>query len=100
MRGQAPKGSRLRLGYSRRGYVASSGVVVVLVVTSYSQRGYIASLGGEVAAVAVAIATRGLLAEIYTIITPNPLISISNLITVNVLGIRVVFFPLPSQRNN
>ena len=72
-------GSRLCLSYGRREYVASSGVAAVLEVTSYSWRGYVASLGGEVAAVRVTMATHG----IYTITTPNPLISISNLITVN-----------------
>ena len=32
MRGQAPRGSRLCLGYSRRGFVAGLGVAVVLAV--------------------------------------------------------------------
>ena len=33
IRGQAPRGSRLCLGYSRRGFVASLGVAAVLAVT-------------------------------------------------------------------
>ena len=32
MRGQAPRGSRLCLGHSRRGFVAGLGVVAILAV--------------------------------------------------------------------
>ena len=41
MRGQAPRGLRLCLGYSRRGFVASLGIAAVLVVA-------VAIVGGDI----------------------------------------------------
>ena len=57
MRGQAPRGSRLCLGHSRREFVASLGVAAVLVVTVAIVGGDIGLVRGEALIIAVAVAT-------------------------------------------
>ena len=57
MRGQAPRGSRLCLSHSRRGFVAGLGVVAVLVVAMAIVGGDIGLVRGEALIIAVAVAT-------------------------------------------
>ena len=57
MRGQAPRGSRLCLGYSRRGFVAGLGVAAVLAVTMAIVGGDIGLVRGEALIIAVAVVT-------------------------------------------
>ena len=57
MRDQAPRGSRLCLSHSRRGFVASLGVVAVLVVAIAIVRGDTGLVQGEALIIAVAMAT-------------------------------------------
>ena len=64
MRGQAPRGSRLCLGHSRRGFVAGLGVAAVLVVAMAIVREDIGLVRGEALIIAVAVATLRLPARI------------------------------------
>ena len=57
MRGQALRGSRLCLGYSRRGFVASLGVAAVLAVAMAIVRGDTRLVREEALIIAVAVAT-------------------------------------------
>ena len=57
MRGQAPRGSRLCLGHSRRGFVASLGVAAVLVVAMAIVGGDIGLVRKKALIIAVAVAT-------------------------------------------
>ena len=57
MRGQAPRGSRLCLGHSRRGFVASLGVAAVLAVTVAIVGEDTGLVRGEALIIVVAVAT-------------------------------------------
>ena len=57
MRGQAPRGSRLCLGHSWRGFVASLGVAAVLAVAIVIVGGDTGLVRGEALIIAVAVAT-------------------------------------------
>ena len=57
MRGQAPRGSRLCLGHSRRGFVAGLGVAAVLAVAVAIVGRDIGLVQGEALIIAVAVAT-------------------------------------------
>ena len=64
MRGQAPRGSRLCLGHSQRGFVASLGVVAVLAVAMAIVGWDTGLVRGEALIIAVTMATLGLPAGI------------------------------------
>ena len=57
MRGQAPRGSRLCLGYSRRGFIADLGVAAVLAVAMAIVGGDTGPVRGEALIIVVAVAT-------------------------------------------